>query len=125
MRLIDADAFREELKEQYDLQVEKETLYREIAPRKESLVTSITIAKLDAMPTIDVAEDFGFDKREVTVYGYPLQNIVWFAETCRKHDISEGELKNFINNSKWFLECLEKDFKESIDNALRRVANDY
>ncbi len=40
----------------------------------------------------------GEDIKE-TIYGYPVKDLILLAYACRKQNITEEELHNFVNNA--------------------------
>jgi len=56
-----------------------------------------------------------------TVYGYPVENLVLFADACKKAGIDNEELKRFCDNAESAWMYAWDEFKRKQDKALRDI----
>ena len=92
MRPIDADTIPWIINQQY--------------PHIAGFETVMKMA-VDNMPTID------------HIYGYPIKDLIIFADVCRKQNISNEDLKDFSRNTALIYEHIQKDF---FDNLQKNVS---
>jgi hypothetical protein len=56
-----------------------------------------------------------------TVYGYPLNEIIAFANLCRRHEITEDDLHDFCTNAVRGYEAGRRDFHITWMNAMGSI----
>ena len=59
-----------------------------------------------------------------TVCGFRLEELVLFANACRRQGIDETDLKMFANNCGMAYDFIADLFKESLHEELERIMNE-
>jgi hypothetical protein len=100
MRLIDVDYL---LKELEDWQADLDDA---ISGRQLGVTDAMVIAY--QIPTVDIDH----------IYGYPIKDLIIFADICRKQNISNEDLKDFSRNTALIYEHIQKDFFDNLQKNI-------
>lgn len=55
------------------------------------------------------------------VYGYPIDELITFAQICRKCGIRTEDLHDFCTNAKLIAVKLREEFNKSFENTMNEV----
>ena len=58
---------------------------------------------------------------DMEIFGYPIKDLVLFAEACRKKGIDETELKWFCTEMKTAYQMIADEFKKSLGDSLHSI----
>lgn len=120
MRLIDADALKEDL----EARIQAARSWIEEAKDEETKVRAeqAVITFVEALLTLKGAPPIEKRKmgelEEQTVMGYPLKELVIFAAACRKQNISDDQLRDFVLNLRAAYDLVTLEIRESFDAVL-------
>ncbi len=67
---------------------------------------TVTKMAIDNMPTVDY------------IYGYPIKDLIIFADACKKQNISNENLKDFCENAALIYEYIQKDFFDNLQKNI-------
>lgn len=56
---------------------------------------------------------------EDTIYGYPLKELMLFAQCCRRQGITEDELHSFCLDAEAIYSFIKEEFDRSIEESLK------
>ena len=56
-----------------------------------------------------------------TIEGFPVKDLMLFAQVCRKNRVAERDLQTFAWNMEKALEIVRKEFDDSIQESMNRV----
>lgn len=56
-----------------------------------------------------------------TIEGFPVKDLMLFAQVCRKNRVAEHDLQTFAWNMEKALEIVRKEFDDSIKESMNRV----
>lgn len=126
MRLIDADALKDELRAKV-LFIEDRAYREKIRGRQRlsdnlySVVSGIfqSITTLNLQPTIK--EHATADGSTTTAYGYNLDEICKFAMVCRKEGITEDQLHDFVMNMENAIKVVLEEQQEIIERTFLEI----
>ena len=62
---------------------------------------------------------------EQTICGYPLYELIAFAQMCRREGIREGELKAFITNCQRAYDLIRRETQEAMFRSLQSQLDNY
>ena len=65
---------------------------------------------IDKQPAVDLNEAM----RNYTVVGYKFDDLVLFAEACRRENVTEKDLKDFVDNVSAVVRYTMEKLKESV-----------
>ena len=57
---------------------------------------------------------------ENTIYGYPLKELMLFAQCCRRQGITEDELHSFCLDTEAIYSIIKEEFDRSIKESLEK-----
>lgn len=57
----------------------------------------------------------------MTICGYNVQDLVMFAEACRKARISENELRQFCLSYETIYRTIQKSFEEELQKSIAEI----
>ena len=67
--------------------------------------------------------------KNCTIYGYTFEELMIFADACRKCDISNADLKDFCENAKssyeYIMGEIEKGFERELSRQLGQKKDEY
>ena len=61
-------------------------------------------------------------EKAVTCEGYPVQELICFANLCRRHEITENDLHDFCTNALRGYEAGKNDFRIVWENSIEQLS---
>ena len=61
-------------------------------------------------------------EKAVTCEGYPAQELICFAQVCRRHEITENDLHDFCTNALRGYEAGKEDFRIVWENSIAQLS---
>ena len=62
---------------------------------------------------------------ETTICGYPLYDLLAFAQICRRENIQEDELKDFVNNCSKAYEIIKRETQQAMFDCIKSQLKNY
>lgn len=88
-------------------------------------VTCIDRMMIDAADAIEQLQAENDELRArwnaATIEGFPIEDLILFAMTCRANGVREKDLQVFTHNMEKAVEIVRKEFDDSIQESMNRV----
>lgn len=60
-------------------------------------------------------------KSEPMLYGYSIDNLVMFAQACRREGITEDQLQDFVNNVNHHCDYVMHEFRDALEKEIQTL----